>query len=307
METTLVYVSDDLDGVRADTGLSRLLGLPRNQVANLLARGKATCEGRPVSKSEKLDVGQSIEVELEEADMGTETAVPLDVLYEDDDLIVINKPVGMAAHTNPGWSGPTVTASLKEAGVRVSKHGPEERKGIVQRLDVGTSGAMVVAKSELAYSALKHAFRTRNVDRQYHALVEGHPDPLKGTIDAPIARHPSRQWRMAVVEGGREAITHYEVIELVAGGALIEAQLETGRTHQIRVHLAAINHPCMGDVFYGADPVRGEKLGLTRQWLHAHKVGFTHPRTGEWLEVYAPYPSDLSRSLEMMREGAAYA
>lgn len=298
-----VRVTGEVAGVRADTALSSATGLPRSLVAKLISKGKVTVDGEKISKSTKLEEGQMAAITVDEPNMGFETAGPLEILYEDDHIVVVNKPVGMAAHTNPGWSGPTVLASLAELGVKVSDHGPAERRGIVSRLDVGTSGAMVVAKSNSAYSVLKHAFKDREVDRRYHALVEGHPDPMEGTIDAPIARHPSKQWKMAVVDGGREAITHYEVLELTPGAALLDVQLETGRTHQIRVHMSALGHPCLGDVFYGADPVRGEKLGLTRQWLHAREVGFVHPATGEHVTFVAPYPKDLEEALEAMREG----
>lgn len=297
-----VHVPPEQVGRRADTGLSQILGLPRTQVARLIEGGHATVDGAPLAKSSKL-TGEVVTVELVAPDVGTETAVPMEILYEDEHLIVINKPVGVAAHKNPGWNGPTVLESLRKMGVEVSKLGPPERRGIVSRLDVGTSGAMVVAKSDLAYSGLKRAFSDRAVHRKYHALVEGHPDPVEGVIDAPIARHPSRQWRFGVVEGGRQAITHYEVVEHMAGGALVELHLETGRTHQIRVHMSAINHPCLGDVFYGADPVRAERLGLDRQWLHAVQVGFEHPGTGEMLTVEAPYPDDLKESLATLRDG----
>lgn len=250
-------------------------------------------------------MGVLLEVDLPTPDTTPPPTASLDILYEDEDLIVINKPVGVAAHTGPGWDGPTVISSLEAAGVRVSTSGPTERQGIVQRLDVGTSGAMMVAKSELAYGRLKNAFRRREVRKIYHAVVEGHPDPSRGTIDAPIGRHPSRTWRMAVTEDGKRAITHYDVEELMAGAALLEVNLETGRTHQIRVHMAAIGHPCVGDVFYGADPRRAEDLGLVRQWLHAVEVEFRHPRNEEKVVVRAPYAADLESALETLRNGAA--
>lgn len=202
----------------------------------------------------------------------------------------------------PGWDGPTVIANLEAAGFRISTSGPPERQGIVHRLDVGTSGAMAVAKSELAYTKLKHAFKERRVHKTYHAVVAGHPDPAKGTIDAPIARHPSKEWRMAVVAGGRPAITHYETLEVLPGAALLEITLETGRTHQIRVHFSTIGHPCVGDVFYGADTKQAEKLGLTRQWLHAVELQFTHPRTNQLMSVKAPYTEDLAGALEKLRQ-----
>jgi 23S rRNA pseudouridine1911/1915/1917 synthase len=222
-------------------------------------------------------------------------------VYEDADIVVVDKPPGVAAHPTPGWSGPTVLAGLLAAGHTIATSGAAERQGIVHRLDAGTSGLMVVAKSEPAYSALMHAFRQREVDKGYHALVQGHPDPLRGTVDAPIARHPSGDGRFAVVTGGRPSVTHYDTIEAFRAASLIEVKLETGRTHQIRVHMAALRHPCVGDRLYGADPVLAERLGLTRQWLHAARLGFAHPADGRWMEFHSPYPPDLAHALDVLR------
>ena len=163
---------------------------------------------------------------------------------------------------------------------------------------------MVVAKSERAYTALKAAFKERTVTKGYHALVQGHPDPSRGTIDAPIDRHPKHDWRFAVVSGGRPSVTHYQVIEAFPAASLVDIQLETGRTHQIRVHMSAHRHPCVGDLTYGADPTMAKRLGLTRQWLHAVRLGFEHPGTGERLELTSDYPDDLEHSLEVLRAEA---
>ena len=224
----------------------------------------------------------------------------LRIVHDDDDLVVVDKPVGVAAHPSPGWTGPTVVGGLAAAGYRIATSGAAERQGVVHRLDVGTSGLMVVAKSEHAYSVLKQAFRERTVEKVYHAVVQGHPDPLSGTIDAPIGRHPTADWKWAVVAGGKESITHYETLEAFRAASLVEVHLETGRTHQIRVHFTAVRHPCVGDLTYGADPTLAERLGLTRQWLHAVRLGFTHPATGEWVEFSSPYPDDLARALERL-------
>jgi 23S rRNA pseudouridine1911/1915/1917 synthase len=159
---------------------------------------------------------------------------------------------------------------------------------------------MVVAKSEVAYSRLKRAFKERRVDKRYHALVQGHPDPFRGTVDAPIDRHPAGDGRFAVVAEGKHAVTHYDTIEAFRAASLLEVDLETGRTHQIRVHMAAIRHPCVGDLAYGADPTLAARLGLTRQWLHAVKLGFEHPARGEWVEFDSPYPGDLAHALEIV-------
>jgi 23S rRNA pseudouridine1911/1915/1917 synthase len=225
------------------------------------------------------------------------------IIYNDDDFVVVDKPVGVAAHPATSWTGPTVLGGLAAAGFRISTSGAPERAGIVHRLDVGTSGAMVVAKSEIAYEKLKRAFHDREVQKIYHAVVQGQMDPLAGTIDAPVGRHPSSDWKFAVTNAGKHAVTHYETIEAFAGASLLEVHLETGRTHQIRVHMAAQRHPCVGDTLYGADPTLSAKLGLTRQWLHAHKLAFTHPTTGEWVEFVSKYPPDLEHALDVLRAG----
>jgi 23S rRNA pseudouridine1911/1915/1917 synthase len=172
----------------------------------------------------------------------------------------------------------------------------------VHRLDAGTTGAMVVAKSERAYSALKRAFKARTIDKRYAALVQGHPDPTSGTIDAPIDRHPSADYKFAVVADGRPSVTHYETVEAFRAATLLDIHLETGRTHQIRVHMAAVRHPCVGDLTYGADPTLAKRLGLSRQWLHARALGFEHPGTGEWLTVTSPFPADLQHALDALRD-----
>jgi 23S rRNA pseudouridine1911/1915/1917 synthase len=224
------------------------------------------------------------------------------VVYDDEDVVVVDKPVGVAAHPSPGWDGPTVTGGLAAAGYRVATSGAAERQGVVHRLDVGTTGLMVVAKSERAYSVLKEAFRERTVDKRYRALVQGHPDPTSGTIDAPIGRHPTHDYKWAVVAGGRASVTHYETVEAFRAASLLEIRLETGRTHQIRVHMAAVRHPCVGDITYGADPTLAERLGLTRQWLHAGGLAFDHPSDGRRLSFVSEPPEDLARALELLAE-----
>jgi 23S rRNA pseudouridine1911/1915/1917 synthase len=231
-------------------------------------------------------------------------AVPVDgliVLHQDDDIVVVDKPVGVAAHPSPGWTGPTVIGGLAAAGIRVSTSGAAERQGVVHRLDVGTTGVMVVAKSEHAYTALKRAFKERTVEKRYHALVQGHPDPSAGTIDAPVDRHPKHDYKFAVIAGGKPAITHYETLEAFRAASLVDITLETGRTHQIRVHFAALRHPCVGDLTYGADPVLARRLGLNRQWLHARTLAFEHPADGRWVEFTSTYPGDLLAAVEMLR------
>ncbi len=303
-----VPVPEGLDGERLDVALTRLFGLSRGQAADLISSAAVLVGGRQAAKADRLQAGDVLDVTLP-APAGPATAAPqpvagLTVVYEDDDIIVVDKPVGVVAHPTPGWSGPTVLQGLLAAGHTIATSGAAERQGIVHRLDAGTTGLMVVAKSERGYSALKRAFRDREVDKRYHALVQGHPDPLRGTVDAPIARHPAGDGRFAVVAGGRPSVTHYETLEAFRAASLIEVELETGRTHQIRVHMAAIRHPCVGDRMYGADPVLAASLGLTRQWLHAVRLGFAHPADGRRMEFSSPYPADLAAALEILRSQA---
>jgi 23S rRNA pseudouridine1911/1915/1917 synthase len=292
---------DGLDGLRLDVALSRLFGLSRTSAADLVESGSVTVDGREALKSERVRGGAVLEVALpavESPAVVAEPAAGLVLVYEDDDIVVVDKPVGVAAHPSPGWTGPTVIGALAAAGHRVSTSGAAERQGIVHRLDVGTTGLMVVAKSELAYSVLKDAFRNRDVDKRYAALVQGHPDPSRGTIDAPIDRHPTHDYKWAVVADGRDSVTHYETVEAFRAATLLDVRLETGRTHQIRVHMAAINHPCVGDLMYGADPTLAARLGLDRQWLHARALGFAHPRDGRPLQFERPPPPDLQHALD---------
>ncbi len=298
-------VPDGLAGMRVDMAVARMTGLSRSAVARIADAGGVLVAGRPVAKSDRVGGGEILEVEMPEPVRVVPRAggAELALLYEDDDIVVVDKPFGLAAHPSLNFEGADVLGTLLDMGVRVAKSGPAERKGIVHRLDVGTSGCMVVAKSDIAYSVLKQAFRDRTVDKTYHALVQGHPDPLRGTVEAPIGRAPGRQWKMAVREDGRASVTHYETIEAMAGGTLLDVRLETGRTHQIRVHMAALGHPCVGDPIYGADPTLAARLGLERQWLHAVRLGFAHPGTGEPVSFASEYPEDLSVALETMRKG----
>jgi 23S rRNA pseudouridine1911/1915/1917 synthase len=296
-------VPDGLEGERLDAALARMLGYSRTKAAALVEAGHVRLDGREPAKSERVRAGAWLELELPPAEAVTAAVEPvpgLRVIFEDDDVVVVDKPVGVAAHPSPGWTGPTVVGGLAAAGYRISTSGAAERQGIVHRLDVGTSGLMVVAKSERAYSVLKQAFRDRRVDKRYHALVQGHPDPLRGTVDAPIDRHPTLDYKWAVVAGGKDSVTHYETIEAFRAATLLDVTLETGRTHQIRVHMAALRHPCVGDLTYGADPVLARRLGLDRQWLHAVRLGFEHPDSGDWIEFTSDYPDDLRHALNVL-------
>ena len=225
----------------------------------------------------------------------------MEILYADDDIVAVDKPVGVAAHASVGWTGPTVIGGLAAAGSGSRRPGAHERQGIVHRLDVGTSGVMVVATSERAYTVLKRAFKQRTIDKRYHALVQGHPDPSSGTIDAPIGRHRGNDWNFAVAADGKPSVTHYDTIEAFQAASLLDVHLETGRTHQIRVHFSALRHPCCGDLTYGADPRLAGRLGLERQWLHAVSLGFAHPAEGHWIEIKSKYPEDLEHALEVLR------
>jgi 23S rRNA pseudouridine1911/1915/1917 synthase len=300
-----VPVPEGLAGERLDAALARMFGLSRAAAADLISGGKVLVAGRPASKSDRVPAGEWLEVTLPpppSAPALHPQPVPgLTVVYEDSDIVVVDKPAGVAAHPTTGWTGPTVLEGLLAAGHTIATSGAAERQGIVHRLDANTTGLMVLAKSEHAYSVLKRAFRERQVDKRYHALVQGHPDPLRGTVDAPVARHPSGDGRFAVVAGGRPSMTHYDTIEAFRAASLVEVGLETGRTHQIRVHMAALRHPCVGDRLYGADPVLAARLGLTRQWLHAVRLAFDHPADGRPVAFTSDYPPDLAHALAVLR------
>lgn len=303
-ESRVLPVPDGLAGERVDSGVARLLGVSRTRAGEMAESGMILLDGHAVGKSDRLTAGSVLDVTLPPAPGPAVEPTPVEgfrILHHDADVIVIDKPVGVAAHSSPGWGGPTVLGALLAAGYPITTSGAAERQGIVQRLDVGTSGVMVLAQSEQAYSILKQAFRDRSPVKLYHALVQGHPDPSSGTIDAPLGRHPGADWKMAVIAAGRHSVTHYLTLEMMPRASLLEVHLETGRTHQIRVHMAATGHPCVGDLMYGADPGLARRTGLTRQWLHATSLSFTHPRSREWVTFTSPYPEDLAHALEVMR------
>ena len=297
-------VPDGLDGERVDVAASRMTGMSRSRIEALIADGHVQLDGRPAVKSDRVTGGSLLEVEEVGAPAVSITpreVTGIRIVHDDADIVVVDKPAGVAAHPSLGWDGPSVLEHLAAAGFRISTSGVPERKGIVQRLDVGTSGLMVVAKSEIAYTRLKNAFRERTVDKTYHALVQGHPDPFEGTIEAPIGRDPNHDWKMAIIAGGRHSVTHYTTLEAHRAASRLEIHLETGRTHQIRVHMAALHHPCVGDPLYSADPVLAAKLGLERQWLHAVELSFVHPTSGETVTFTSDYPDDLQHALELVR------
>jgi 23S rRNA pseudouridine1911/1915/1917 synthase len=300
-------VPDGLEGERVDSALARLLGLSRSKAADLAAQGHVQVDGKAVGKSDRVSAGATLDVHLPPAEpppaleVVAEPVEGMRIVHDDTEIVVVDKPAFVAAHPSVGWHGPNVVAGLAAAGYRISTSGAPERQGIVQRLDVGTSGLMVIAKSERAYTVLKQAFRDRVVDKTYHTLVQGLPDPHEGTIDAPIGRHPGHDYRFAVMSNGRPSVTHYQLLEAHRSASLLEVHLETGRTHQIRVHFSALRHPCVGDLTYGADPVLAKRLGLERQWLHATGLGFEHPGSGEYVQFESPYPEDLAHALDVIR------
>ncbi|MCG7322576.1 MULTISPECIES: RluA family pseudouridine synthase [Arsenicicoccus] len=308
-DVRMLPVPDGLEGERVDAAVSRLFGVSRTKAAELAADGHIQLDGRAAGKSDRVTAGAWLEATLpdpvsEDAPAVVPREVPgLAIIHDDTEIVVVDKPAGCAAHPSVGWDGPDVVSGLAAEGYRISTSGAAERQGIVQRLDVGTTGLMVVAKSERAYTVLKQAFRDRTVSKTYHAVVQGLPDPMVGTIEAPIGRHPNHDWKFAVRQEGRHSVTHYEVLEAFRHASLLEIHLETGRTHQIRVHFSALHHPCVGDPLYGSDPVLARRVGLDRQWLHARELGFTHPGSGEWVTYQSPYPADLQRSLDLLREG----
>ena len=301
-----LMVPEGLGGERVDVGIARMFGISRTRAAELIRDGLVSLDGHRAAKSDRLVPGTMLHVTIpavsDPLEVVAEVVEGIRIIHDDDEIVVIDKPVGVAVHPSMGWTGPTVVGHLRGAGFQIATSGAPERRGIVQRLDVGTSGVMVIAKSERAYSLLKNAFRHREVDKTYHALVQGHPDPLQGTIDAPIARHTTSDWKFAVREDGKHSVTHYETLEAHRFASLLEVHLETGRTHQIRVHMAALRHPCVGDLTYGADPTLAQRVGLERQWLHAVRLGFEHPGTGAYVEYESAYPDDLAHALEVIRD-----
>jgi 23S rRNA pseudouridine1911/1915/1917 synthase len=298
-------VPSGLAGERADAGLAKLMGLSRSAAAEILSAGSVLQNGKAIDKSDRLVDGAVLEVTLPEPKNDLEIVPSLvdgfKIVYQDDDIIVVDKPAGVASHPSVGWDGPTVPGCLLALGVQIATSGAQERQGIVQRLDVGTSGLMTLAKSEIAYSRLKQAFRDRAVHKVYHAVIQGLADPLAGTFDAPIGRHPKAEFKFAVMNDGKHSVTHYETLEAFRSASLVEIVLETGRTHQIRVHFSAFRHPLVGDTMYGADPTLAARVGLDRQWLHAMRLSFEHPTRGNQIEFSSEYPTELVHALEVLR------
>jgi 23S rRNA pseudouridine1911/1915/1917 synthase len=303
-ERRSILITEEFDGERVDSALAKILELSRSTVADLLNSGEVLQGKKPLSKSDRLQPGDRLTVVMpapfDPLELRPTPIEELEIVYDDDDVVVVNKPVGCAAHASPGWTGPTVVGALIARGYRISTSGPQERQGIVQRLDAGTSGLMLLAKNETSYNNMKNQFRNRTVKKVYHTLVQGHVDPSEGTIDAPIGRHPREDYRFAVVADGKPSITHYSLIEYYSSASLLRVELETGRTHQIRVHFNALRHPLVGDLAYGGDPVLAARLEIKRPWLHAIELTFNQPATDERITLSAPLPDDLKRALELL-------
>ncbi len=307
MPNKFLPVPDSLVGERLDNGLAKMLGISRTKAQELILQGAVQQNSVLSGKSDRLVADALIEVELIEGppplEVKAEDVEELGIIFQDEHLIVIDKPAGVVSHPSLGFEGPSVPGVLLARGIQLATSGAQERQGIVQRLDVGTSGLMVLAKGERAYSVLKQAFRDRSVKKTYHALCQGHPDPVNGTIDTPIARSQKHDYKFTISEDGKPAVTHYKTLELLPAAALMEIGLETGRTHQIRVHFSHFRHPLVGDPLYGADPVLANRLNLSRQWLHAKKLGFKHPISGDFVEFESEYPTDLQLALAQLRDG----
>lgn len=302
MEPLILQTASEDAGKRLDAWLAEQTELTRSAVQKLMEEGRVTAAGKPLAKNTRLTGGETVSVELPEPEAVdiVPQNIPLDVVYEDEDVIVVNKPKGLVVHPAPGHpDGTLVNALLYHCGDSLSGINGELRPGIVHRIDRDTSGLIIAAKNDAAHLALAAQLADHTLARTYECLAVGNFREDSGTVDAPIGRHPVDRKRMAVVrQGGREAVTHWEVIARYPGVTHLRCRLETGRTHQIRVHLAYIGHPILGDTVYGAKkPV----AGLTGQCLHAVGLRFIHPRTGEPVELTCPLPEEFVRMLEKLR------
>ena len=297
-------VAEGEDGERLDVLVARWLGEPRARAQQRLVRGEVVVDDRPAAKAHRARAGERVEVRAPAP--ATPPAVPVPavpVRYEDDDLAIVAKPAGLVVHAGAGAVGPTLVDALRAAGLPLAAGDDPARPGIVHRLDRGTSGLLVVAKTERAREALQAMLARRDVERRYCTIVDGVPSPPRATVDAPLGRHPVHRQRFAVVDGGRRAVTHYDVTEDHGRAAVLRVRLETGRTHQIRVHLAAVGHPVAGDRTYGASPALAAALGLRRPALHAAALRLRHPVTGADVAVDEPLPEDLAAALDRLRTG----
>jgi len=287
-------------GRRLDQVLADLAGVSRAAASRWVDAGRVLVDGRARPRSHRLEGGERLRWERPEPAPAAEPLperVPLRVRYEDEHLLVVAKPAGLVVHPGAGHhSGTLVNALLGREGTRLSTLGGSGRPGIVHRLDKDTSGLLLVAKDDRTHRALARDLAAHRIERRYLALAQGHL-AASGTVDAPLARHPRDRKRMAVVPGGRRAVTRWRVVQSHPAADLVEATLETGRTHQIRVHLAHLRHPVVGDRSYGADPTLAARLGLERPFLHAWRLTFRHPADGRELELTEPLPDELENAL----------
>lgn len=302
MERLTLRTTPEEGGLRADVWLAaRVEALSRSAAARLLEEGRVTRNGKPLAKRDRLTPGETVEVLLPDptpAEVGPED-IPLDVVYEDEDVIVVNKPKGLVVHPAPGHpDGTLVNALLHHCGDSLSGIGGELRPGIVHRIDRDTSGLIIAAKNDLAHQRLAAQLQDHTLARVYQCIVVGGLREDAGTVDAPIGRHPTDRKKMAVVAGGRSAVTHWRVLERFPGFTYVECRLETGRTHQIRVHMAYIGHPILGDTVYGN---KRAVPGLQGQCLHAVGLQFRHPRTGGLVELTCPLPEEFEARLRKLR------
>ncbi|MBQ7661394.1 MAG: RluA family pseudouridine synthase [Clostridia bacterium] len=302
-----IIVSAEEIGQRLDAAVSAHTELTRTAAARLIGQGQILVCGNAVTKNYKLRAGDEITVTLpplRESEVLPQD-LPLDIVYEDDDLAVLNKPKGMVVHPAAGNAdGTLVNALLYRMGDRLSGIGGEKRPGIVHRIDKDTSGLLVVAKNDFAHVALSAGLKTHSIRREYAAIAVGNFKTDSGTVDAPIGRNPRDRKKMAVVANGRPAVTHYTVEERFSGFTYLSCRLETGRTHQIRVHLSSIGHPLLGDTVYGGGKTKFEKQNaelLCGQALHAYRLTFAHPRTGEEMTFSCPPPADFTAILYKLR------
>ena len=312
----IVPAPDALVGKRFDVAVAKMLGISRSKAADLVDSGQARVLGREVARSSTLQAGETVEFDLAEEQAEPEPiATDMAVVYEDDDVVVVDKPVGVAAHASVGWTGPTVLGSLRDRGVHITSYGAAGREGIVSRLDVGTSGLMLVCKSDLAYTEMRRQFAEHEVKKTYHALVQGGLKENKATIEAPIGRAKASDFRFCVTPAGKPAVTHWDVLERFGHEAtLVSVNLETGRTHQIRVHMKHIGHVLFNDERYGGHEIlKGTHFSkykqfvnncfdtCPRQALHAMTLGFVHPVTGEEMYFTSELPDDMTRLIEKWR------
>lgn len=295
------------DGQRIDVVLASWLSEPRARAQQRLAAGEVTVDGAPVVKSHRVRTGEQIRVLTPPSvpAIVSPASLTMPVRWEDEHLAVVAKPAGLVVHAGAGQHAPSLVDVLQRQGMPLAPGSDPVRPGIVHRLDRGTSGVLVVAKTPAAYRGLARMFKAHEVDRRYWAVVDGVPDPPRATIDAPIARSATVRTRFQVQEQGRRAVSHYDVLEAFGRAATLEVRLETGRTHQVRVHLAAVGHPVAGDRVYGASPTLAAELGLSRPALHARVLGFDHPVTGERIEVAEPLPPDLCAVIATLRADAS--